>query len=322
MDTQQYFNKYQKSKERSSTYLNRKFNTQTGDNNKQVFIIRLLSRLKKETPLCDGMFYEGFVHFGCGADGKQAVTCLNKTNDEFKSNKAKCPGCAKVYKVLRNEKYTEDDPIYKKALKQKASRRNIWPIYSLDKRKEVEFLELSGKGINDIIEQFSDEEGNFLDLSKSKGCALRITRTHKGINSEYSYKGLRSKKYLLTPEDIANIKKTYLAPEDALIRSTAEDIQNLFESQLEVDTVADSEMENLESLSDDDEIIKSDKKASKKEGKRTRSRSKDKDESDIDDGSDDELGSIDDKSEKVDSDSDSDDVESVEKDLEDLADLE
>lgn len=237
VSTQEYFEKYSKEKERTSAYiLGSKFNTQAGNKENQDFFLRLLPRIPNSPgEFCEGPFYNFFVHFDCGADGKQSMVCLNRTREEFKSNKMKCPACTKIRKVLNNEDQFRSDTV-DKCKKQRAKDRVLWVAYDLSSKKECEALEVSGQANDEIIKEFQDSAGVFYDLTKpSNPCCLKVSRSGSGFNSKYHWRGLVDGRFALQNLDVEKIKKSYKHPELWVKRLSPEEFKDIFESAFEVE---------------------------------------------------------------------------------------
>jgi len=236
--TKEYFEKFKKSKERTSAYINGKtFNKQAGDKKREEFYIKPMPRFPKApSEICEGNFYDFWVHRQCGSDGYQQLVCLNRTQEEFKSNKKKCPACKKIRKVFNN-KEDYDDETNKKAYEQRAVNVVLWPVYDLKARKEVEYMEVSPKATKKIFETFEDDEGNFRDATDIKNtAAIKVIREGSGLASEYTWKGMSRKEFALTNKDIQKIKATLKQPESVVVRLPLQEFKDIFEGAFEIET--------------------------------------------------------------------------------------
>lgn len=321
MNTKDFFDRHQKETEKTADYIDgKKFNTQAGDKKKQIYVVRLLPRIpNKPTELNDGPFYRFWIHYGCGPDGNLGLVCLNTSQEDFKTNKKKCPACSRVNKIIYNPDEYKDTQV-DKAKDQKARRRYLFPVYNLRERKEVEYLEVSSTGQQAIADCFYDEEGNFTDHFKNSGSALVIVRTGVRLDSKYTYKIVTKPDYKLTKEDVKTINNSYKHPESAIIRLSHKDFEEIYSHEFETESSSSSKGED-DLMDDEFETETSGKeKSSSKSGSKGRkvNRSSKKDQKKDDEGLDDEFSS----DSAPDSASDSDDdgaIDDLEKEIEDLS---
>lgn len=203
-----------------------RLNLQAGNKNEQEFLIKLLPRLappsttvmrpNKEgvmTPYNKPWFFYG-SHFKCGPERDQSLICLNEQPEEIKLNKKGCLACRDSRKVLKNrDDYTKEQIDRAKDFQYQS--RGLWACYDLDKRKMVEYLDVTEFAIAEILnEHFQDSAGNFYDLTNIKdACCLRIKRVGSGFLSKYKYKAMFDPKYAILPSDVPIIKSTYKPPE-------------------------------------------------------------------------------------------------------------
>lgn len=204
-----------------------RLNLQSGDKKEQIFRVKMLPRLAN-----DGKYpyHEFYMHYSCGPDQDQSFVCLNETYDQLKSNEKRCPICSHTRKITRNaDDYTEKQ--VELAKKQSGKTRIMLAVYSLDDRKTIQMLEVSGQAFEEILEVCRDDEtGKYLEVDYIKGdYAIQIRRKGSGFNSKYFYKLLQSPKWKLDPEDGENIKTSILLPETVIERLDAETLnQKMF----------------------------------------------------------------------------------------------
>lgn len=212
-----------------------RYNLQSGDKAKYDFFVNLMPRLIKSKVGIQEPFFEYFQHFGCGPDGDQSFTCLNETREDKKTNAKKCPQCAECRKILRNQDEYKEHEI--DVAKRKMARDRVnWPVYDLDRRKIVEMLEISGQALDDILDEFGEDE-DYEDLTDlASDAALKIHRKGIGQNCSYKRKAVFDKKYKLDREDLTNIKDSYFTPESVVEKKTREEIIQIVTGEFEVET--------------------------------------------------------------------------------------
>lgn len=270
-----------KREERSNTSEYPRFNMQEGSKEKEVFYIKLLPRLKKSELNIEEPFCEYFQHFNCGPDGDQNPVCMNVTVEEKKKNGAKCAQCAQCRKILRNQDEYKDREVDEAKGKTSRSRAN-WPVYNLDKRSTVEMMEISGGGLDDILEEFGEDE-DYEDLTDLENdAALQIIRKNSGRNSSYKRKAVFGKKYRLDKEDLKNIKDTYITPESVVKNISKDAMAEIVSGEFDVETTEVEERgrgRNRSSREDDTNISdmdNMDKGDEEKTSSRRRSRESEK----------------------------------------------
>jgi len=233
-------NKGKEELEKKSLYP--RINLQSGNKDKQIFYIKLLPRLIPPSEICKTPWFHYIKHFSCGPAHDQSFICLNKTIAEKKTNAKKCPQCIECRKILFNKSEFNEN-IIKRAQTMSAKGQFNWPIYDLEKRKQVEMLERNDFILDELLDKFGTD-ANPIDLTdlmesftKNKTpSAIKITRRGIGqFGSKYSYDVVYGAEYALTKEDLIKIKKTYIVPEtlDGVI--TLQEIVDIMTTGVEVD---------------------------------------------------------------------------------------
>jgi len=210
-----------------------KFNLQSGNKMEQIFHVKLLPRLAPPTAECNAAFHEFFNHYKCGPDSDQTMTCLNHNLDDIKKNAKRCPACSITKKIIRNSSVEQDVDI----AKGKSARRRVnWPVFDLDKRKQVEIMEIGGRSFDDdLLTKFRDAAGKELDLADlTIPCCVEITRRNSGEYSRYQFAVLIDQQWAITTDDIPKIQQTYVAPESVVKRISLAEFNENFHGTFDV----------------------------------------------------------------------------------------
>lgn len=184
----------------------------------------------------DTFYSEGFLHFGLGADGKTAVTCL----DTFGK---KCPIC-EYLESIKSSKAKEDKELCKNARKTKRMYINVINRDSQDEEEVPKVLPIGKMILKQIIDIICDPDyGDITDFEEGRD--ITITKSGKGIDTEYSV--IAKPKESIASEQYSEEELDELLP----------DLESLFteKSEEELMAILAGEEYEAEDDSDDDEEL-------------------------------------------------------------------